>query len=457
MMTRSGGRAADNAALYALLRDDLGARSPPAARAHDWDYLLRAANLHGVTPLLAPRLRALPDVPDAVQAAIQTAYWRNHFRNRTLLDALRQVLRAADARGIAVIPLKGALLATRYYPDPALRPMSDLDLMVRAADLPALADLLRACGYASAPVQPALVAAAHQNPLFAEHRCVGTRDGVPILIEYRAEPLAPVRLDFAALDTPLASALARHIEGMWARSGPGQIAGIPITRLAPEDLTLHVASHLAIRHASFRLLWLYDLVRILDDANGAFDWHRLADSARALRLDAPVFAALAAAHDRLGAPVPLREIAPLFAARGHGPQRVVAVAERRAFARARAALIGGDLTTRRIFFSGEIVVSLARLRGIAPLLRATRWMLAPARDYMRVWSRDIIGREQPYRRALASRAVFGWWRAIMVMRVRVPLPALARVVDRIARIPPLRDFSQTAALRDEIETLTRWR
>src|SRR5690349_18102423 len=54
---------------------------------------------------------------------------------------------SAARAGIAVAPLKGSLLATGYYAEPGLRPMNDLDLLVRPADEPRMLELLAGLGY----------------------------------------------------------------------------------------------------------------------------------------------------------------------------------------------------------------------------------------------------------------------------------------------------------------------
>lgn len=66
-------------------------------------------------------------------------------RLRSTLDATVRVLRAA---GVEVVALKGAALAFFHYPDPALRPMGDLDLLLRdPRELPRATDALGGAGW----------------------------------------------------------------------------------------------------------------------------------------------------------------------------------------------------------------------------------------------------------------------------------------------------------------------
>ena len=89
-----------------------------------------AISTQGLSPLAA----RLPDAGALPGALGNFLFEENHHSraraNRlqeTLLATVR-VLRAADVEAVA---LKGAALAFFHYPDPALRPMGDLDLLLR--------------------------------------------------------------------------------------------------------------------------------------------------------------------------------------------------------------------------------------------------------------------------------------------------------------------------------------
>jgi len=122
----------ENAVLLAASHVGAPSRATPA-QPLDWPYLLRAANRQGVTPLLHAWLKRRPDiVPDASSASrVHDAYWSTHFHNGLLLAELVRVRRAAAEAGVDVMALKGARLAADYYPLAALRPLGDLDLLVR--------------------------------------------------------------------------------------------------------------------------------------------------------------------------------------------------------------------------------------------------------------------------------------------------------------------------------------
>lgn len=270
----------------------------------DWPYLLRAANRQGVTPLLYAWLKRRPDiVPDASSASrVHDAYWSTHFHNRLLLAELTRVRRAAAQTRVDLMALKGASLAADYYPAAALRPLGDLDLLVRPRDLAALGPMFQALAYREVDSPPSYIQGDELDRESREYCWVGTSEGLDVLIEYRTVPLDLTVGGLSDFDRPLTAALRRYAAEVWARAETNRAGDVTDPRLSPEDLLLEVATHLAAKHVDFRLIWLHDLARIVMSAP-SFDWDYVAKTTAALRLAAPVGAALEAAVRWVGAPI----------------------------------------------------------------------------------------------------------------------------------------------------------
>ena len=100
--------------------------------------MLALATLHDVAPLLYERLAndASPaNVPGDVLQRLREIYLMTGARNALLYRELGPVLQALQHDNIPVIVLKGAHLAALVYRHIALRPMSDIDLLVHRSDL----------------------------------------------------------------------------------------------------------------------------------------------------------------------------------------------------------------------------------------------------------------------------------------------------------------------------------
>ncbi len=139
----------------ALTGDGLDAWREAMASTIDWNAMLRAAHAERVAPLLAHALtRSGRDgssaIPPGVHDALRHAYLAGAGRAAILGDAAAQLLSTFAHAGIPVIALKGLELAETVSPNPALRPMEDLDLLVRPGDIAAAARVLTEAGYREA-------------------------------------------------------------------------------------------------------------------------------------------------------------------------------------------------------------------------------------------------------------------------------------------------------------------
>ncbi len=405
---------------------------PPDDAPFDWPYIVRAADRQGIGPLLHAAVASGGIVvPPVVAADLHAAYWQHHFRNRALMAELERILSAAAVARVAVMPLKGAVLAPHYYPTPALRPLSDLDFMVQPDAVERFATILGELGYQRTFVRPTLDPHG-ERPLLREWMFVRHTPDIALVVEYRVEPLDPALGTLLTCDPTLVARLLRHADGMWVRARVEEHDDAPRWRIAPEDLLLHVASHLATRHAGYRLLWLHDLCRIV--ATDDLDWPRVGASARALRLHAPVFAALEAAHDWRGAPLPLDAIRPLFlGASRHGVS--LARVEYALHTAYRVAQADADLTRDPPVQWWLLAGSLLRLRGVRPYLRAIRRTLLPGRAYIAAW------------RSRPDDATFGGYCSGLLLRAALGAAAILAALSRRARAPCLASWCDRAVRR----------
>lgn len=230
-----------------------------------WEPVLRALEAHGLAPWAHEALgvAGLRDgVPAFVAARLRDHYRATVLRNRMLLGALEEITALCAAKDIEIIPLKGATLARRLYRDPGLRPMQDLDLLVRPEAAAAAGRALRGAGYR---VPAHLDEAATQREHF---HCVYERAAAGVKVELHWSLGEEAALPAAAL------------AGLWQRSLPGPVPG---QRALDEATELVVVAVHAWRHGILnpalvgeerlrpllfeplsgnRLLWLLDLHRL---------------------------------------------------------------------------------------------------------------------------------------------------------------------------------------------------
>ena len=239
-----------------------------------WPALLEQAEREGVTGLVARALEGLAQheglVPhlDRWRAATR-AVAASNMSALSELAALRAMLRQNRRQ---VIVLKGAaLLDDEYRGHVGLRPLGDIDLLLRPSDLPSVTGWLRHRGYE--PVSPS-------SPFFS--RGVVSFDLHTEIVgsEWVGRKARAFRLDPAAL---------------WREATPLEPGDTTTLVLSPVHLRLQLVVH-ALKHSYSRLIWLVDLALVLRAA----PWPSLLGQARASGALRPLAYAVSALDRLLG-------------------------------------------------------------------------------------------------------------------------------------------------------------
>ncbi len=268
-----------------------------------------AAVDHRLIPLLWRTLRAagaldlLGPRRDGFEAAAEV------FRMEALLLIPRAValaVRPLTAVGLEPVVFKGPAVASRY-PEPGLRPMDDIDLLLPPTEHGRALRALQAVGWQVA--RPASI---------DRYDTVLTHPEVPSLFLELHYGLEQGTQRLTALD-PLA---------LWKRRQPARHAGTPAFGLSPTEELVALAAHAGKPHHRFvRLVWIADLAMIVHDADRRgtpVDWHAVRALAREARCSTLVGAALAMTR-RAGAEVPLGLFPlPTRGWRGESMQRMLA-------------------------------------------------------------------------------------------------------------------------------------
>ncbi len=135
------------------LADPCPTSVPPAPALHAAAVaaLLEAATFHGVLPSVLRRLKAASEWAGSATPEVVTAAERQLIalaaHSLRLLHHGRRVLGALADAGVPAAIVKGPVFAERLYPDPALRPFSDIDILVTAKALPDTRRILTGLGF----------------------------------------------------------------------------------------------------------------------------------------------------------------------------------------------------------------------------------------------------------------------------------------------------------------------
>lgn len=226
-----------------------------------WQEITRLANEHGLQPLLFWQLKLVANqqgIDIALGNCISPALFQQlseHFYSNTLhgiklSQTLGIILAALNKHDIPVLALKGLALAQMIYPNPSLRELGDLDLLVRRADALPTIEILKQHGFqarASNDFTP------HQEKAWIHFK--GAR-------HYRnKESKIEIDLHWQLIN-------ARKIGGftfdaLWERRQVVDVHGQAIPTLGPEDTLLYLCIHGA-KHGWVSLKWSCDVAAFLE-------------------------------------------------------------------------------------------------------------------------------------------------------------------------------------------------
>jgi hypothetical protein len=256
----------------------------------DWDVILEQSRTEGIHALLYTHLRDLerlrPHIPRQVLARLEASYQANWARNTVLTERWAEVVALLAGEGLEVITHKGMALIRTVYPDIGLRPMADIDLLIRPADLPTVKRTLRAVGYRT-PGEAMEAQEAFRSYLHF------VRDATVIDLHWEL-----------AHYTRFEGILHVDHEGLWKRACRMQAGGAQGLMLSPEDQLLHLALHVTLGSEFGRLIWYTDLDAVLRRFGPALDWERAVEEATRWRVKALLGFTLQICQESLGTPIP---------------------------------------------------------------------------------------------------------------------------------------------------------
>lgn len=241
---------------------------------------------------LAPR--AMAKLAAARQMAVST---------RQALDAqLDGVLAACQARQIETILLKGNYLGLFVYPEPALRQMNDIDLLIRARDLPRIEATLLDLGYIASrkPAERGAGVIKHTSTFRPPRPDDPTPN--PYLSSLTGRTIEP----HTSLEESWYGLHADITPGVWERSIPIDVRGHAARALCADDLLLHLGVHLTFHLIMGypSMVQLLDLLFVTRQLQNQIHWEAVVSRAIERRAAPFVYAAFHLAERTLGAPLP---------------------------------------------------------------------------------------------------------------------------------------------------------
>ena len=216
-----------------------------------------AISTQGLSALVA-RGRGVSVLSSALSDFLLEEDLQSGARARRLQRTLLSVVLALRAAGVEVVALKGAVLAFFHYPDAALRPMGDLDLLLRDP-----ANLARATS--------ALVGVGWRALFDTPRHRVFAREDEHVVRPAAEDPENPIRVEVhTSFRLPVLGRVYDASEALRAGAVARDLGGTRVNVAAGPALLTHLLYHAAEDFAGngIRGIQAYDF-RLLAKAQGA--------------------------------------------------------------------------------------------------------------------------------------------------------------------------------------------
>ena len=265
----------------------------------NWDYLLEKAEREGLSGLLYYNLKSYGEriVPQNVIEILEDRYFNITTRNLLFLKELGRALKAFKETGIPALVLKGAFLIEEIYKNPGLRPMSDIDLLVKRENLLQVHEGLKGLGYTTT-----------DNYLdYIEKPISGYLNS---LFYYRKENEAsiPLHIHWHLVNSSVPNYMFSSridMDGIWQETEKIKIADGEALSLAPNHLVIYLSEHaLRMKHSLDRLILLCDISEVIEKYGNRLNWKKVIGDSFMFNLDRMVYYNLYLVKKFLGREIP---------------------------------------------------------------------------------------------------------------------------------------------------------
>lgn len=217
----------------------------------DWDKLLFRAVQEGMIPLLKKHLEESDSTyPASTQEYLDIL--ANDVQHHTMvrIGVLQNILELFQKNNLHPLVIKGAALCHTVYPDPALRPMRDLDLLFRRVEAPVAQELLKLAEFIPST-----------SPIPADHHHLPTLlkdvDGMIICVEvhHGLYPNCPPYYPDV------------HFEQLLATARPFRTGGVDALTLSDEETLKYLYQHAfrpPLAYESYKLINAADIISLVE-------------------------------------------------------------------------------------------------------------------------------------------------------------------------------------------------
>lgn len=270
----------------------------------EWGPLLDEIEREGIASFVFRQLDRFAlntHFPPQIAERLKSSYYSIYRQNMALLEEAKELLSGFAEEGIQAMVLKGIFLAETIYGDIGVRPVGDIDILIKRRDIAKAHRILNVLEY--------------QAPAYYEDALKTKTTSLNSLV-YRKEgrlrgTVAHLHWHIINSSWPL-EGLADTIamERVWSRAEPANVGGVGALTLSPEHCVMYLAHH-GFHHSFNRVFLAIDIQEALRYYHDRFDWDLAVQEARKFGLSAIFYFSLHFCAQALQSEIPqLQRIKP---------------------------------------------------------------------------------------------------------------------------------------------------
>ena len=267
----------------------------------NWEEVLKSASWYRILPLLyhhLNRIRDIHGIPKDIMVKLKKIYLKNVTRNMYMYEEVNRISEVFNDQGLEIIFLKGIALDKTVYGNIGLRPMSDIDFLIKIDKLPRAEDImLSKLGYVHSGNRPA--AWYRENHQEISYTSLSKKIHVD-MHWHISNNTHPSRIRIIESDI---------IKKWWKSAKTFEPYGRNIFILSPEDLIshlcLHFLKHLFISHnggfsSKGAFMQICDIFQAIKFYENKINWLTFASTSEEYGINNNIYTALVIVNEFIG-------------------------------------------------------------------------------------------------------------------------------------------------------------
>ena len=245
--------------ILSLLRNEL----PPITDApiDQWMRLIDILSHDRIIPFLYSRIGVLPEElqpPKRITNIMRECFLNSRVRSMRMDKQLGRILWAFKQEQVRVLVMKGPAIAWSVYPDPAMRPYDDIDLLVLPKQFVKAREVMEKLGYRC----ETKIFEKFKDVQFEEHFHCQDKSVGKLMVEIHWD-----------LHRFYGAKQSIDLDSLFYNAVTVKTPSFSFETFNPVDALMHIVAHTGFSHTKdIRLSWICDIARISSSLKVPEDW-----------------------------------------------------------------------------------------------------------------------------------------------------------------------------------------